>query len=195
MANYCWNNMLISQIKPEDIECIQTWIKTYDNFSYLKDWVHSLITEENRLDVEADVFKLPYGGRWFDINDIDEDENYMHISGDSAWSPMIGLAQAISKEFQCDVSIDYEESGCDFGGQSVFENGELTQEYQGTYWMYNYDFCGEGIDFLISELACHNSTEEGWIEFLQRISSEGITLSDKEMTELRESMNIETSTI
>ena len=71
---------------------------------------------------------LFHGLSLFYINSSDEDKDCMYIQGDSAWSPMIGLAQVISKEFQCTVSIDYEEPGNDFGGESVFENGELSNK-------------------------------------------------------------------
>ncbi len=174
MANSCNNSININLLTKENKEKIVQWLKTYDKFNYLNDWVNSIISEKNQLTPNFDKDGDPYlyGGRWFDF-DADECENNADdqnicIQGDSAWSPMLGMCQALSKEFQCEINIEYEESGCDFGGENQYTNGELNVIFEGTYREYQY-YCS-GLEYLesdtdhIEDLEELKESEKVWLD-------------------------------
>jgi len=87
---------------------IINFFDTYENFNYMTDWVESFIKPEFQLDGDDRSYK--YGSKWFDFyisEELDDDE--LIIGGDSAWSPMIGLCQALSNQYKCEIRIDFEE--------------------------------------------------------------------------------------
>lgn len=164
MANHCFNSINIYG-KPESIEKVKRFFEDYENHDYINDWVHAHV-KDNRLDVDADPFQKPYGGRWFDF-DINDDGSgeYLHVSGSSAWSPMLGMCKVLSDEFNLEIDISFEESGCDFGGQFIFKDGSITKEFDGSYA--GYRFWEDGIDFIVNELEYYDSEEDirEWIDY------------------------------
>ena len=146
MANHCWNGISISRLNKEKVDKILSWLKSYEDFSYMNDWVESIISEEYRLTKENSD-NYVYGGRWFDFGVDEHSDTEIRLSGDSAWSPMLGLCQVLSKEFECKVEIQFEESGADFGGEFHFDNGQQDILYDGSYSGYQY--YADGIDRVI----------------------------------------------
>tara|TARA_B100001059_G_C17709597_1_gene514698 strand:+ start:156 stop:722 length:567 start_codon:yes stop_codon:yes gene_type:complete len=64
-------------------------------------------------------------------HDIGED-NRLCCSFDTAWSPPISFAKKLSELYpDMYVGLDYEEPGCDFGGFTLWLNGE---EIEGKGW-------------------------------------------------------------
>lgn len=73
-------------------------------------------------------------GRWFDITVVDKDENCIVISGDSAWSPCLGLFTEISEKYPSfEIRYEYEEGGCDFAGFADINGGVCADNCFG-YW-------------------------------------------------------------
>jgi len=185
MANNCSNTINISGLTKENKEKIVQWLKTYDKFRYLNDWVNSIISEENQLTPNFDKGGDPYqyGGRWFDF-DPDEAENNgddenICIYGDSAWSPMEGMCEALSKEFQCEINIEFEEGGCDFGGETNYVNGDKEEIFNGTYREYQY-YCS-GLEYMESDSECVDD-----LETLKEIEKDWLTICDlKEQDEVK----------
>jgi len=129
MANNCWNWVKITGPK-ETLDIIEERFKKYN------DW-QGTFTEFSRmvLGLESDVVPehetidemfdriYTYGTKWWDF-ELDGDDDWLQISGDSAWSPPLGLLTKISEVFNVKVEAEYEECGMDFAGFFTAENGE-----------------------------------------------------------------------
>jgi hypothetical protein len=151
MANNCGNWINISGINKETIAKIGTWVESYNEFNYVGNWVNSLIPISSLEYVLAPARSLAplsnkvipqdaydYGGRWFEAGVDSAEETEMQISGDSAWSPMLGMCKIISEVFECTVNICYEESGNGFGGETEYVNGVEDIKFDGSYTGYLY---------------------------------------------------------
>lgn len=57
--------------------------------------------------------------------ELSEDGDYIHFSGDSAWSPPVELLLHISKLYPVHCYIQYSEEGNAFVGASIAEGGKL----------------------------------------------------------------------
>jgi hypothetical protein len=190
MANYCWNWVSIEGPK-ETLDIIEERFKKYD------DW-QGTFTEFSRmvLGLEPDVIPehetvnemfsriYIYGTKWwrFEIERVGED--CMNISGDSAWSPPIGLLTMMTNVFDIRIEGEYSEPGCNFGGFYTIENGEC-EDNEMTYFEYELvsdrkeaigrlinDMNEEFIDMEYAEK--HNKphlTEEEWNEVLTEINN------------------------
>lgn len=166
MANHCWNSVSITGLTKENKERLIKWVNSYEKFTYMNTWVESIITliytqapkrDLAPLTPEAfDAYK--YGGRWFAFNLDDHTDDYAQISGDSAWSPMIGMCEVISRELECEVHIDYSESGSDFGGETIFRNGVEEILFEGSYGAYQY--YSQGINAIIEDYEWVDTIEE-----------------------------------
>ena len=161
MANHCYNHIEITNVNSVEIEKIKKWIKTYKDFNYLNDWVNSIIDIEHQLTPNHEENGDPreYGARWFDVCNLNETEDSITISGDSAWSPMTGLCKALSSQFECDIQIDFQESGCDFGGQDYYSCGNKSINFEGSYREYLY--WNEGYDVV--------ENENSWVETVEEL--------------------------
>ena len=191
MANYCWNRALITGPK-ETLNIIEERFKKYYE---MQDFT---FTEFSRmvLGLEPDVIPehetvnemfsriYIYGTKWwrFEIERVGED--CMNISGDSAWSPPIGLLTMMTEVFDVRIEGEYSECGCDFGGFYTIENGEC-EDNEMTYFEYELvsdrkeaigrlinDMNEEFIDMEYAEK--HNKphlTEEEWNEVLTEINN------------------------
>ncbi|MHA1784080.1 MAG: hypothetical protein ACTSVE_02680 [Candidatus Helarchaeota archaeon] len=153
MANHCYNWIRLNG-KKESIEKLIPRLKTYEQTNYVAEWGDYVLEKGKIGDSEKVLLERHqrwagykrslrdiYGARWFDFhleydgNDLEE----LIIMGDSAWSPMIPLVQKICEHYQLDGIIEYEESGNDFAGRSVFNNkGEIVSEEDYCYdeWRY-----------------------------------------------------------
>ena len=103
----------------------------------------------------------------------EEGEDYISISGDSAWSPMRGMCQAISAEFKCEICITYEEAGNDFGGEIVYDCGSEDVKFDGSYDGYQY--WGGGIHELIQRyewMECYEEYKARYDEIKELVSPE-----------------------
>lgn len=125
MANNCYNwaslhgtpeslNLLESRIKEITDAKEHLWYQTF----------HKVLGIEH---VEGDVYEL-YGSKWFDIEYERTDDNMASISGDSAWSPVNEFFRKLSEVYNLEISSEYEEPGCDFGGFFECENGEVIKD-------------------------------------------------------------------
>lgn len=154
MPNYCWNWIEISASK-ENIEKIRTVIdqvnETEEGF-----WAsnYPLLIEKPAISKE-DLEKMQFfdvysewGSKWFtpyvdgyhlSENPVQKNKNsYITIAGDSAWGPMLPLCEKLSKHYNADITIEFEEPGCDFGGRYRFSNGNIQEQEEYAYleWQY-----------------------------------------------------------
>lgn len=180
MANNCYNSIEIIGT-PENIKTLKE-IFNAENFDLIGtgEWLFDIKTKDAYED---------FGTRWFDIGYTDVSEESMIVSGDSAWSPPDAFFLKLSKKYNLEIILEYEEAGCDIGGAHRYSNGEITEQYDTTYQMYKYK--EDGIYDLVNNYfddADEYETFEEWKE--QTIDKEVIELLTKEENkELEEKFN------
>jgi len=84
-----------------------------------------------------------WGTKWdaYDvyISSDDNDEDYFHVSFDSAWSPVIEYIEKASILYPLlKFELEYEESGMDIAGSIHYQFGEVIFEEEMTYDVYYY---------------------------------------------------------
>lgn len=177
MANNCYNHITINGNKRN----IATFSKLLNSYKILTnnngtEMYGELIREFTS---DEDEFDTP---RWFDMEIIDEDENCIIISGDSAWSPCLDLFKIISERYKSlQIRYEYEEMGCDFSGWADISKGECSDN-EFKYWQGMIALNGEKEAtsmFISNELSCYE-TEEDLIPVLVYFSEE----SKKEILEV-----------
>ena len=140
MANYCWNRALITGPK-ETLNIIEERFKKYDDwqgtfteFSRMVLGLEPEVVPEHETNDEFARRLYTYGTKWWSF-EIDGDDDWLELRGDSAWSPPIGLLTMMTKVFDVKIEGEYSEPGCDFGGFYTMENGEC-EDNEMTYFEY-----------------------------------------------------------
>lgn len=198
MANHCYNCIEITNINSMEIEKIKKWIETYEDFNYLNDWVNSIIEKEHQLTPNYEENEEPreYGARWFEVLIVTETQDSLIFKGESAWSPMLGLCKALSNQFKCNIQIDFQESGCDFGGQNFYSSGNETINFEGTYKEYVY--WNEGYDVVEIESEWVETAEEledcvtDWLKIIEN-TEDKVKLLDWKKNKLKELQTIKSN--
>lgn len=125
-----------------------------------------------------------WGSKWTVFSNIDysEGDTMMFINGYSAWGPTDGLWQKISKDFNLELTCEYSEPGMNFAGITVWNNGEMTEKDEMTYWEYLFD---NDYDYFWEEVGyrCECDTLEELTESLGDVYSK---LTFNEVTRLEE---------
>lgn len=100
--------------------------------------------------------------KWFNI-DVNVQVYNIHLLGDSAWRPSLGLFTSISKKFpKLTFKYSYEEMGCDFSGWADIANG-ICNDNIFPYWEGIIARDGESValaEVLENELECYDTEEE-----------------------------------
>lgn len=153
MPNWCSNNISITGSKTS-ISKIKKVIESIEDSQ-------SPVVFEKLVGIEPTITQEDYDkGGWYNSNvnywgtkwDVNVNEcNFIfedqsiHMSPDTAWSPPIGFGVALAKKYKVEVTMDYEEPGCDFCGRTLIEkNGEKDEEdysfLEGKYYFDNESF-------------------------------------------------------
>ena len=123
MANNCYNYVTFEGSN-ESLRKLQDKFDRYGDCKYFTefgDFVLDLSEIDNNAWMNSVRKDHPYdyGTKWWDFEiherDYFKDED-MTISGDSAWSPPIGLIEQICKKYKLTAEMEYEEGGMDFAG-------------------------------------------------------------------------------
>lgn len=133
MANHCWNWASFSGSKSN----IKAFKKALADAKKIED--KGFRAQAFLITNQMENPKKDWGTRWWDWQIHDSDPEYVALSGDSAWSPPIEFVQGICEEYFLTCEIEYEESGCDFGGRTTIDkDGKIIEEEDYTYteWMY-----------------------------------------------------------
>ena len=161
MANNCYNSVTITKLNDGDYQKLKMFFNSYENFNCFSDWCESILSDENKKDTSnmAPIDRAyAYGTKWWSVweeGNVDFEKDWIHIRADSAWSPPLGLLEALSLEFKCSIEVEFEECGMNFGGHFKYENGEEEILFDGDYR--EYLIYSHGIEFAIQ-----NDVE--WIE-------------------------------
>jgi hypothetical protein len=176
MANHCWNTLLIEG-DPAVLAKLEVLFGKYEDYEYLVDWGNEFFPNmENKPDHDLYTY---YGSKWWEFTCMSTSERFLEISGDSAWSPMIKLAELIAKHYSVKCTLHFSESGHDFAGIYEWDGDKEIQKYDCTYAQYIYDE-ENGISSLIDEYLSYDSFDyyETPEKFLEIVNVDGITSQD-----------------
>ena len=82
----------------------------------------------------SDMVEDDFGSNRFAVS-VTMEDGKLHVSGDSAWSPMIGLFERICSDYGVEAKLDYEERGYDYAGSVEWDSkGVEVSHHQWTYW-------------------------------------------------------------
>lgn len=128
MANDCWNKVVITG-SLDTLKKIKTRFESSENGVFNINNYHTLFDTD-----VSDMDEEDFGSKRF-IPSVEIYNNQLIISGDSAWSPVIGLFERICSDYQVEATLDYEEMGCDFAGRIVWDTkGVELENQEWTYW-------------------------------------------------------------
>ena len=138
MANNCWNNVTITgDIK--QLKKIHKKFESYDKTNYFTEFGDYVLGIGKIGNIPKAAYL--YGTKWweFEMNmENDGNDAYLAISGDSAWSPPIELLRSVCKHFKVHAHIEYEEPGCDFGGETFIEEDGSMDDRSYSYGEWRY---------------------------------------------------------
>ena len=188
MSNHCWNNVTIEG-KPDVLAKLEVLFNDYENHDYMVDWGNTFFPNMENKPPDAGGY-LFYGTRWWDFDCNMISDTTLQISGDSAWGPPEGLIQLISEHYQVECEITFSESGCDFAGKRVWQNGECIDRLDQTYSEHVYDERGmDGLieEYLYDECCIDNyDTPQAFIDAMSvKASSEEIDTLTQHFRELK----------
>lgn len=144
MANYCYNTI---EITGKEID-LKNFMEKFTQSIEKEHLLFEKILGYNPYEKGKDVYQecgtkcfTPY----IDNNEVD----FISMSGDSAWSPPIELFVKLSKTYHLKIEMQFEEMGCEFGGNAIIENGNLLEDNYYDYWEWkflcNYDSTREQV--------------------------------------------------
>ena len=149
MPNYCWNYVTITGNKKE-LDKIYRKFNKYKDCNYFTAF-GDFVLDKGKIDDDYEAIKdrygdnfdtiYVYGTKWweFEMNmENDGNDAYLAISGDSAWSPPIELLRSVCKHFKVHAHIEYEEPGCDFGGETFIEEDGSMDDRSYSYGEWRY---------------------------------------------------------
>lgn len=174
MPNWCSNTVTIGCTKTETLNEIKKLITTRKDDEGIFQATVGLFPKEYLYDKSlpfqnADIIDgkyfdeynhnvNEYGTKW-DVDDqeisITEGHDCIYLYFHSAWSPPTEWASKLSFKFACQVEIEFEEPGCDFGGRHFYDCGDLVEEENYPYlvWLLktNRDGFWNEIEYITSD--------------------------------------------
>jgi hypothetical protein len=133
MPNYCYNWVTISGEK-ELLDELQSKFNAYkENESmYFNQFCDSFFPDRE----DSDDF-YSYGTKWWNYDVSRESDNDLLLNGDSAWAPPMEFLRKLSEQYAVVIRGEYEESGMDFGGYAIYEDGVIDDhEFSYREWSY-----------------------------------------------------------
>ena len=209
MPNWCYNHIQVKG-EPNDIKKISNII---ENLKKEKDEIlfQSLIGLPEGIDIEeyndddwCDINEDWFGTKWdVGIDFVKEiKEDYILFSGETAWSPPIDFCIELSRLYNVQVEIYYEEPGCDFCGKCWIDSYDRYSEevygfLEGIYLFNGFqDWYKREWDFISNRLL-DELYEEDTPNFQRAIIDKIPFLNDEEVDELSIELKslVETSTV
>jgi hypothetical protein len=98
------------------------------------DKYEDLVPHHRRIIDETAPEGFEWGTKWIEYSVVyDDGQDWMSISGDTAWYPASGLWQRISEKYEASVETTYSEPGGNFAGKDEWNCGENTFSEEMTY--------------------------------------------------------------
>jgi hypothetical protein len=128
MANDCWNKVII---KGDET----TLKKIREKFNSSENGVFTMNNYKSLFNTDvSDMDEDDFGSKRF-IPSVSLQDGQLLISGDSAWSPVIGLFERICVEYGVEAEMEYDEMGYDFAGHIIWDTkGVEIKNQEWTYW-------------------------------------------------------------
>jgi hypothetical protein len=161
MANDCWNKAIIRGNE-------STLKNLFEKFNNIENGVLHIGNYKTLFtDDVSDMDEEDWGSKRFTPS-AELNEDSLIITGDSAWSPMIGLFEMICAEYGVEAELEYDEMGYDFAGKIVWDSeGIVTESYDWTYWEKLHLFDKENFR---EELAYRAEIYDSYEEFLEDLN-------------------------
>ena len=185
MPNWCSNYITITGSKTaikkikKDIESIEDSDKS-GVFEKLVG-IEPTITQEEYVKGGWYNSNVNYWGVKWDVS-VDDcnfsfDDQTITMSPLTAWSPPIGFGVALTKKYKVEMSLLYEEPGCDFAGRTIIDKNGVKDEEDYSYIEGKYIFDNESfwyevesnIEYYLDE---ENPTFEVFIDSYGFVSEE-----------------------
>ncbi len=183
MSNHCWNNVSIEG-KKEVLDRLEELFKNYHEIDYFVDFGNAFFPDlENPPTREDYNF---YGTKWWDFSIYREHDEYLQVSGDSAWSPPLELIRMIAEKYSVGCTIQFSEGGCDFAGVYVYQNDQIIEKADYSCAQYAYSV-KNGVQSLIDDYLYDDDCFENYKDadnFIDQLGVEGVEYED--MDTLRE---------
>ena len=207
MPNWCYNNIEIKG-EPNDIKKISNIIENlkkeddmlFQSLIGLPEGIDSEKYNEDWYDINVEWFGTKWDVGLEFVQEIKED--YILFSGETAWSPPIDFCIELSRLYNVQVEIYYEEPGCDFCGKCLIDpEGGCSEEvygyHEGIYRFEGFQDWYEREWESMSDWMVDEFNEEDTPDFQRTIREKIPFLNEEEVEELSiEFKNlVETSTV
>jgi hypothetical protein len=136
MPNWCSNYIIITGNEDRITDI-------HNDLGDKEEWMQALIPLEgeewDKLQTAKVFSPLSefYGSKWYckgsDCQTFDTENDCVVITCDSAWSPFDKFCKKVAAKYNVRVEIEYNESGCDFAGRSIYDGEEVIEEVSYSY--------------------------------------------------------------
>jgi hypothetical protein len=158
MANDCWNKVII---KGDE----STLKKIEEKFNSVENGFFNINNYSSLFDTDvSDMDEDDFGSKRF-LSSVTIQDGQLLISGDSAWSPMVGLFERICVEYGVEAELEYDEIGYDFAGRIVWDSKGV--EIENEEWTYWERLCIKDQDYFWEEMQWRYEIYEEFDELLQ----------------------------
>ena len=151
MLNWCTNRLEIDG-EPKDIALLP-WNERVKNLLF-----HTLVPcPQNLTATEQYVWAIEnWGIRWDSLITISASKkDYLQLHFDTPWNPPLQGIDKIAKMFPClNFCLQSAESGCDWQGSFIGNDGELVEESSSTYFAQSPSICPDCDSDYFPELIC-----------------------------------------
>jgi hypothetical protein len=179
MANHCWNNLVIEG-KKEVLDKLEELFKNYHEIDYFVDFGNAFFPDLKDPPTREDYNF--YGTKWWDFIINRENDDYMEISGDSAWGPPLELIRMIAEKYSVGCTISFSEGGCNFAGVYVYQNDQLIEKADYSCAQYAYSV-ENGVQSLMDDYLydddCFDIYKDA-DDFIDKLGVEGVEHEDME---------------
>lgn len=174
MANNCYNWVEFTGSR-DALQKLKNKLNDYDKFDYFTDWGNHILDIENDTDERNYDWHYKYGTKWWDMYVDSEEDESLVISGDTAWCPPEKLLEEICKHYGIKCRIEFEESGNDFGGYTMFSPDGIEEDYTVNYrqWRYEQD-ADSAIQNIMDDVEHFDYTLEDLEDDLKYMSEEDV---------------------
>ena len=207
MPNWCYNHIEIKG-EPNDIKKISNIIeklkkeddRLFQSLIGLPEGIDSEKYNEDWYDINVEWFGTKWDVGLEFVQEIKED--YILFSGETAWSPPVDFCIELSRIYNVQVEMYFEEGGCDFCGKCWIDSeGGYSEEvygyHEGFYRIEGFQDWYEREWELMSDWMVDEFNEEDTPDLQSTIREKIPFLNDEEVEELSiEFKNlVETSTV
>jgi hypothetical protein len=164
--------MTIETKSKNDFDALLKFFSSYKDYDYFYEWCDSINDGLMEKDYAHGAI-YAYGTKWWDF-EFESSEDHLSgqdfsidVFGDSAWAPPLGLAELLSKAFDCEVRIEFSEPGMNFAGVYTYVNGNPTEEKD--YEYNEFQYLEVDRDYAIDQIK--EGISDGWYEDVNQLRS------------------------